>query len=154
MNWDQLKKGDCLWINGEKGEVKSIEKIYRDDILTSVTIETWVNTSELSASGPRIYFFRTDKNEPMKIVPDEPCEDLSRYFEVDEDVISDDGSIIVSLSEKNAEGAKKILEERKKEEERLILEAHISTLEEEIENKKEEVIKLREEISRLARPEN
>ena len=154
MNWDQLKKGDCLWINGEKGEVKSILKNYRDDLLNSVIIETWIQTSKLRTDGPRIYFFRVDKNKPMKTIPDEPCEDLSRYFEVDEDVISDDGSIIVSLSEKNAEGAKKILEEKRKEEEKLILEAHISTLEEEIENKKEEVTKLREEISRLARPEN
>ena len=157
MNWNQLKKGNNIWINGEKGEVKSIEKIYRDDILTSVTIETWIHTSELligRTNGPRIFFFRTDKNKPMKKISDEPCEDLERYFEVDEDIISEDGSVIVSLSEKNAEGAKKILEEKRKEEERLFLDIQISALEEEIESKKEEVIRLKGEIAKLARPEN
>ena len=157
MNWNQLGKGDYLWINGEKGEVKSILKRYRDDVLILVIIETWIHTSDSligRTEGPRIYFFRTNKNEPMTKISDEPCEDLGRYFEVDEDVISDDGSVIVSLSEKNAEEAKKILEEKRKEEEKLILEIQISALEEEIENKKEEVIKLRGEMEKLIRPEN
>ena len=157
MNWNQLGRGDKLWINGEKGEVKSIKKIYRDDILTSVTIETWVHTSELLMgryTGPNIYFYRLEKNKNMKNVPDEPCGDLGRYFEMDEDMISDDGAVIVSLSEKSAEEAKRILEEKRISEKRLALEIQITALEEEIEDKQKEVIRLKGEIANLARPEN
>lgn len=157
MNWDQLNKKDKLWINGDSGEVKSIEKTYKDNILTSVIIRTYIHTRELLIgryTGPSIYFYRPEKDVDIKKNPSEPLVNLDQYYEMDEDIVSEDGSVIVSLSEKNAEEIKKRMEEIFRSRKLSHLTELISSLEEEIETRKEKIIKLKKEIEDLVRLEN
>lgn len=158
MNWSQLNKRDRLWINGNRGEVKSIEKTYKDNILTSVIIRTYIYTRKLligKYTGPSIYFYRPEKGVELKKKPgDEPLANLEQYYEKDDDIVSEDGSVIISLSEKNAGEIKKKLEEIFKSRKLSYLTEQISSLEEEIETKKEKIIELKKEIEDLARLEN
>ena len=158
MNWDQLNKKDKLWINGDSGEVKSIEKTYKDNILTSVIIRTYIHTRELligKYTGPSIYFYRPEKSAELKKKPgDESLVILEQYYENDEDIVSEDGSVIISLSEKNAEEIKKKIEKLLRSRKISSLTEQVSSLEEEIEANKEKVIKLKKEIENLVGLEN
>lgn len=154
MNWSQLNKKDKLWINGNSGEVKSIEKTYKDNILTSVIIRTYIHTRELligKYTGPSIYFYRPEKGVDLKKNPtsDEPLVNLEQYYEGNEDIVSGDRSVIISLSEKNAGEIKKKMEEIVRLRKISSLKELISSLEEEIKTKKEKIIELKKEIEDL-----
>ena len=154
--WEELKRGDRVWINGENGEIGEIRKTLVNDSLVEVRIDTWIHTSEFlngSYHGPTIIFYKRDSkvdfsdHDALEIIGGEK-------YKGSEEIVTQDNAYIISLTEQEGEEAKRKLREREKQFKIYNLSSTIEGLEEEIKEKEELLFSLRGELRKVLEQKN
>ena len=149
--WEELKRGDRVWVNGERGEIREIKKTLVNDSLVEVRIETWIHTSKLLIGrypGPNVIFY---KQESKVEFSDYDALDLisGERYKGSEEIVTQDNAYIISLTEQEGKEAKRKLEEKEKQLKIYNLNSTIEGLEKEIKEKEELLLSLRGELREI-----
>ena len=154
--WCDLKKGDPIWVNGEKGEVKQITETYIDGILDSVEISTYIHTSKLLIgryTGPTALFYTPKKDK------DQVASDFYAIYPIQDKYNTSDSLItigyeVISLDQESAEETKKQIERAHLSFRRDGVESQISELEEQKKTIEGQLFDLRGELREILEVES